>query len=218
MPDPLQRPPAGEDKLSLFDNTSRKAGEVAAKSIGKRHATILDLLRTRGPLCLFELAALMGVHDHQISGRITELVAARRIERTGQRRKKPETGCECDVYKLSAPIEPLRADQLGHVEGYPDALSFDGQIFDRQVTTDQDPVPGIPYVRRASGGGLAVTYRFLLVKCPTCGDPLRPTDPITLDGTPRKRFACPTCKRTYEPALTSEPGGPTTLALVLRTL
>lgn len=45
----------------------------------------------------------MEVHDHQISGRITDMKRDGEIEPTGQRKRKPETGCEAEVYRLCPP-------------------------------------------------------------------------------------------------------------------
>lgn len=95
-----------EDQFPLFapemihpKSTSRLAGEVAAVTSRGRKARILQLLQEHGPLALFELAAMMEVHDHQISGRITELLRDGLIEPTGQRRTKPETGCQAETYR-----------------------------------------------------------------------------------------------------------------------
>ena len=96
--------PTPEEDAPLFAfSTSRLAGETAALASRGRRAKILELLRHHGPLALFELAALMQVHDHQISGRITDLKRDGEIEPTGERRKKPETGCEAEVYRLTPP-------------------------------------------------------------------------------------------------------------------
>ena len=52
---------------------SRLAGDAAARSPDSRRAKILSILAERGPLALWEISALFGVHVHQISGRITDL-------------------------------------------------------------------------------------------------------------------------------------------------
>src|SRR5579884_2619892 len=88
---------------SLFESTSEMAGHVAAKFAGIRYRQILELLRVAGTdgLCIFEIAAKIGCHDHQISGRFGELVDHLLIRRTGERREKPSTGCQCDVYQIT---------------------------------------------------------------------------------------------------------------------
>ena len=93
------RAPARSDDAPLF-STRDAAGHVAARSAGKRKAAIRQLLRDRGPMTCFELAAAMGVADSQISGRITDMLKEREIERTGQTKNKPSTGCPCDIYRL----------------------------------------------------------------------------------------------------------------------
>lgn len=103
MPHPPSPP---EDEAPLFSalgrrTTSHLAGERAALSSRGRRAKIRQLLAHHGPLALFELAQLMEVHDHQISGRITDMKRDGEIEPTGHRKRKPETGCEAEVYKLS---------------------------------------------------------------------------------------------------------------------
>ena len=74
---------------------------LAAQIHGKRCQRILEILRNRGPSTLFEVAAELNVFDHQISGRFTDLVRGGLIERTGERRPKPETGCPADIWRLT---------------------------------------------------------------------------------------------------------------------
>lgn len=94
-------PHAQNDDAPLFTwNTSRLAGQRAALASRGRRAKILQLLRDHGPQTLFELAQRMELHDHQISGRITDLKRDGLIEPTGERRTKPETGCQAEVYRL----------------------------------------------------------------------------------------------------------------------
>jgi predicted ArsR family transcriptional regulator len=87
----------------LFDgdwrSTSFRAGEVAARSSRRRRQQILSLLAVR-PMTLFELAEAIGVHAHQISGRITDLKRDLLITPTGDRRENPATGCKAEVYRL----------------------------------------------------------------------------------------------------------------------
>jgi hypothetical protein len=89
---------------AVAGTTSQIAGAVAARASASRRVTILQLLETHGPQTLFELATRMNVLDHQISGRITDLLFDGLIERTGDRRTKPETGCPCDVYRIGRSV------------------------------------------------------------------------------------------------------------------
>jgi predicted transcriptional regulator len=108
MPDPLARSTHDDLVGTLFDrigparpaSTSELADLVSSRHAADRRAAIVQLLHARGPMTLFELADAIGCLDHQISGRVTELKRAGRIEPTGDRRRKPSTGCLCDVYRL----------------------------------------------------------------------------------------------------------------------
>jgi hypothetical protein len=71
-----------------------------------RRAKIRQLLADHRPLAHFELAQMMEVHDHKISGRITD--KGRRDRTTGQRKRKRETGCEAETYRLCPPPPPRR--------------------------------------------------------------------------------------------------------------
>src|SRR5690242_7089827 len=98
-----------------FDSTSRLAGQTAAGYSGTRRAQILQHLADHGPSTLFEIAAKIGCFDHQISGRFGELERDGLIAKTGQRRTKPETGCEADVWTLRQPLSaPLRPEIFGY--------------------------------------------------------------------------------------------------------
>jgi DNA-binding HxlR family transcriptional regulator len=119
MIDPLQRiatQPDGSGQPSLFEpaskpdqntpekatlDTSKKAGEQAARNAGRMRALIVEQL-SREPLALFEIAARLSIPDHTISGRLTDLARDGVIERTGQTRIKPETQCQCSVWKLAS--------------------------------------------------------------------------------------------------------------------
>jgi hypothetical protein len=57
---------------SLFDSTSKIAGQQAARKSGTWRQRILALLRER-PSTLWEVAQHFEVPDHTISGRFTEL-------------------------------------------------------------------------------------------------------------------------------------------------
>lgn len=106
MPDPLARPP--ESAGPLFDllpqpqrSTTDQAAAAAARSTPQRYRRILELLRDRGPMTLFEVAAAMQIEPHRISGRITELKRDGLIQRTGDRRQNPATGCSAEVLRLA---------------------------------------------------------------------------------------------------------------------
>src|SRR5947209_6629112 len=94
---------------TLWDNTSRKAAEAAARASGSRRVKILNYLREQGPSTIFEVAAHLGLYDHQISGRFSELERDQLIEKSGQRRRKPETECDAEVYRLRAAPAALPA-------------------------------------------------------------------------------------------------------------
>lgn len=201
------------DSSNLFDSTSRKAGERAARSASLRYKQILDHLQEHGPSTLFEVAAAIGVYDHQISGRFTALSKDGVIERTGQRRVKPETGCEADVWRIAEqqPRAPELADRLG----YPQSINIGGDNFDRGVVLEKDEAPGLPYVRRAGGGGVRLNYRVELVECGGCGRPLKLVQEA---GEKKYRCGSPGCNRTWYLQLVNEPGQPQLLALVMRHL
>src|SRR3954470_16869403 len=103
----MSQPPNDDAPLFAY-TTSRLAGERAALASRGRRQKILQLLEQHGPLALFELAAMMEVHDHQISGRITDLKRDGLIEPTGQRRENPETRCQAEVYRLRGPTGRIR--------------------------------------------------------------------------------------------------------------
>lgn len=172
---------------------------------------ILTHLRERGPATIFEVAVEMQLNDHQISGRFGELEADGLIEKTGQRRPKPETGCQAEVYRLSQiPAPP----DLGAAY-YPSTLKIGDDVFDREANLQDETVPGIPYSRRSSGDRPRLLYRVQLIECEGCGKPVKQVK----EGD-RKLYRCgqPCCNRTYELALVSEPGQPVLLALVLKFL
>lgn len=216
MPDgPVQRP-IESPRGTLFDATSRLAGEAAAASIGSRREKILRFIRERGPATLFEIAAYYGWYDHQISGRFTELARDAMIERTGERRQKPETGCVADVWRIrDRPVEQRR--DPADLQGYPVELVIPGDgRFVRWPVLETADLPGIPYCLHGGGGELALSYRVALVECDGCGRPLKQ---VTLvDGKDRKVYRCgtPTCNRTWQLQVVHEPGGVELLALVMK--
>lgn len=224
MSDPMMRPPDTQHSApstqdsprgcTLFDQPRAVAAMTAAKSVGKRHAQILQLLADR-PRTLWECAQALGVHDHQISGRITELLAAGQIEPTGEQRKKPDTNCPAAVYQirrvgLGPPLD------LGDALGHPDTLTIAGEegTWERQPTLAQEKWPGIAYSRRHKELP-RLTYRVLLIRCPLCAEPLK-----LIQTTPKKLFRCGSndCNHTWEGTLIHEPGQPQCLALLMRTL
>jgi ribosomal protein S27AE len=221
MDDPLQRssrgPAAATDAgggSSLFTSTSRLAGEKAAKLIGSRRAKILQLLGQR-PMALFEVAETLGVFDHQISGRFTELAADGLIEHAGERRIKPGTDCQCEVWRLRPTSTP--APVVQELLGYPSEIRVkvggkDEGAFGRQVLTEHEQFPGIPYACQERDR-LSIVWRIEFVECPRCGKPLK-----FIQEKEKKLFRCGKCPHTYELATVQEPGQPQLLALLLRTL
>lgn len=94
-----------ETETSLFDHaTSQLARRVAARKASKRYQQIAEALAD-GPRCIFEIAEVIGCHDHQISGRFGELVDLGLLTKTGDRRRKPGTGCWCDLYAIAGDID-----------------------------------------------------------------------------------------------------------------
>ena len=192
-PQPASPPPS---HLS----TSQLAGAKAASICGSRRARILQFL-AEAPSTIFEIAARMELHDHQISGRFGELEREALIEKTGHRRPKPETGCLAEVYRVAAPVQRIDKGIVAH---YPDVLNLgDDGIFERQPFITGDPTPGVPYIRRADAGGARAAYWIALVECGACGRPLK----LVVDGK-QKSYRCgtPGCKRTWYLQIVSEPG------------
>lgn len=212
MSDPLQQqgpaPP-----LFQPGSTSQKAGQQAAINSGQWRQRILHRLELR-PSTLWEIADFFEVPDHTISGRFTELARDGYIERTGERRPKPETGCDADVWALKAAPQGGGAARALTAVGYPLTLIIDGELYDRQELLPSEGYPGIPYARRADTGGLRQLVRVEILECPGCGKPLR-----TIIEGKSKRFQCgtPTCNKVWHGATPSEPGGPPLLALVMKT-
>ena len=227
MNDPLQRtgdttPGTAAQPSSLFGSTSRLALEKAGPIMGSRRAKILKLLADRGPSTIFEVADAIGVFDHQISGRFSELEAEGLIRRTGERRPKPETSCLAEVYAIQAEATPpARPLDLGDAQGYPPTINLgEACIFDRDpIVGGQTEPPGIPYSRRSQGEVPRVCWWLRLVECEGCGRPLKMVIQKQA-GKDIKLFRCgtPTCNRTWYLQIVREPGGPELLALVMKTL
>lgn len=198
-------------------STSRLAGERAAASISSRRGKILSILQDRGPSTMFEVANLLHVNDHQLSGRFTELARDGLIERSGQRRPKPETGCEADVWRLRE--HPAERD-LGELLGYPPTLLIQDQPFDRQPVPAAEHLPGVAYARRAEAGGMQLVNRVDLIECPGCGrPPKRIVEPVP-GGRPSVVFRCGTtgCQSTWRMMIVREPGGAEIAALVMESM
>jgi hypothetical protein len=211
---------------TLFNSTSRLAGETAAKLIGSRQERIIALLRERGPLAIWEIADILSVFDHQISGRFSELERQGLIRKSGERRTKPDTKCAAEVYCLAeqrpAPVDP------GQLLGYPDSINVpDEGPFDRMVPLGSRDVAGVPYRRRSSVlGGVDLSWRFEFLECGGCGRPLRMFEEdagsrIYQDGkavTNRKRrvYKCgtPGCMNVWELMIVTELGKAPMPALV----
>jgi hypothetical protein len=213
----------------LFRSTSDIAGQQAASKSLINRRRILEILRAAGPAgkALFEVAAEMGVPDHTISGRFTELRDDRLIEHTGERRMKGK--CPAEVWRVCGAANNTTPD-WGDVLGYPITLTIDGEFYDRQpfvpadLDSDAGAWPGVPYARRADRGGVAQRVHVELVECPRCGRPLRMITPAASSSgasgsaaKPEKRFVCGSkdCPR-WAAAMASEPGKAPMLALVLR--
>jgi hypothetical protein len=196
---------------TLFNNTSREALNKAAPRFASRRGRIVQLLGERGPSTIFEIAAAMELHDHQISGRFGELERDGLIRKTGRRREKPETGCEAEVYQLADAPTPI---DLGTALNHPDSLQIgDIGIFDRVPWTSHEGIGGVPYARQSNEGGVPrLLYRVCLIECDGCGKPLH----LAAQGGV-KFYRCPTpgCNRSWKLMLVKEPGRAEMLAMVM---
>ena len=119
MSDPLTRPAAKTpadaallDTMPLFaprkeerQSTSQLALSKAHPRFGERRKEIIDLLERHGPMAIFEIAEKLGVPDHTISGRFSAMVVDGLIEKTGERKKKPDSNCACDIYRRVHKVE-----------------------------------------------------------------------------------------------------------------
>lgn len=197
-----------DQPITLFDRTSRLAGDKAAVMSSARRAAICDLLRRFGPMAIFELAKKMGVHDHQISGRFGEMERDGLIKKTGERRIKPNTACQAEVYAVRDDLPDSR--DAGELLGYPATLKIGTEgLFSRgPIIGDQDR-PGIPY---SLDGGLRLSWRLVLLECDGCGR--------TLKFLETGKYSCgtPACNSTWYPMLVNEPGQRQVLALVMKHL
>ena len=220
--------------MTLFNQTSAQAGQAAARHNTSRRLRILDLL-TQQPMALWELADAMNVFDHQISGRLTELARDGLIEPTGDRRTRPGTNCQAEVWRLKTTRpQPTDRDRQLDAMGIPLTLTIDGELFDRAgdlilpspCTQGEGQgrgaqgrgydAPGLPYTRRPTGGGPHLIYRVELIECPGCGRPLKMIEEKSASQT-RKVYRCgtPDCSRTWFLMLLTSPGSPPTPSLVM---
>lgn len=200
---------------SLFKpNTSKAAGEQAALKVGSWRGRILVYLAEK-PSTLFEVATHFGVPDHVISGRFSELERDNYIERSGDQRIKPESGCAADVWQLRRADRQVEPD-LAELLGYPLTLTIDSELYDRQKLLPSEGYPGVPYARRADNGGLRLTVRVQLVECPICGKALK----LAIDDAGRKVYRCGTerCNHTWHGAVVEPPGRSGMLSVVIKTM
>jgi hypothetical protein len=215
MSDPLAQPP---DRSPLFDlpavgGTRAAAGVVAAMKSGSRRRRILQIIE-RQPSTLFEIAAMMGVGDNVISGRLTELQRDGFIERTGQTRVKPESGCPCDVYRIARAL-PAQDGGEGWAEllGYPATLMIQAEPFDRQAELPGEGYPGVHYARQTDSGAMRRSARVEIVESPSCGRPLYMESGA--DGSKKFRCTNPGCLKAWRARGVNEPGKSAMLALVM---
>jgi len=211
---PSSSPPPG----TLWDSTRRQAGDVAATFSGQRRSRILQLLRDRGPMTIWEIAAEMSVFDNQISGRFGELERDGLIQKTGQRKPNPRTGCDAEVYAI-ADVPSSLIPHPSSFGVYPGTLVLDGEPYHRQEPIGPHDAPGVPYARTVDNK-VRFQVRVELVECPGCGHPLRVIERRSTGPQTHNIYRCgtPTCNVTWHLALVNEPGQPQRLALVIRNL
>jgi hypothetical protein len=206
--DPLAK--SNEEAPPLFrvpTSTSTAAGAKAAISSGSWRERILRRLEER-PSALFEVADHYGVPDHVISGRFTELARDGYIEHAGERRRKPQTDCDAEVWRLKRSLDQPMSELLG----YPLTLAINNELHDRQELLPNESYPGIPYARRADNGGLRRNVRVAIVECDGCGKPL-----FLQEEKGEKKFRCVNsrCGRVWRVRAVAEPGRGAVLALVM---
>lgn len=216
MNDPLQRS-GGQQPGGLFPtSTSHAAGQQAALGAGQWRERILRRLEEQ-PSALFEVAAHYGVPDHVISGRFTELSKDGHIERSGDRRTKPETGCQADVWRIRRARPDAPETSLVDRLGYPLTLRIGADLYDRQELLPAEGYPGFPYARRADTGGVRLNVRVSVVECPGCGKPLFLVDEgrSASNGPKLVRCGAADCLKTWRGTFVSAPGKAQMLALVM---
>lgn len=193
-------------------STSRLAGETAAMASSSRRAAILLTIRTNGPLAIFEIAERMHCHDHQISGRFGEMERGGLLTKTGERRTKPGTQCQAEVYAIAAaqvPPSPSESDRLIEQLGYPDRIKIGDEGIYQRCNMHADAPPGVPY---HATNGLHQIFRIEILECPGCGRSLKFVE--------KGKYTCstPGCNRTWYPMLVNESGKCHILALVMKHL
>jgi hypothetical protein len=192
-------------------NTSALAGQQAAIKCGSWRRRIIQRLREQ-PSALFEVAQYFEVPDHTISGRFSELARDLWIERTGERRIKPQTDCAAEVWRVRGDAPELATEAGADRLGYGHAFLIGGDLYDRQPLLPIEGYPGIPYARNADTGGVRLMARVELIECPGCGKPLRQV----VEGG-KKLFRCglDSCRQMWSMQLIREPGGPMIPALIM---
>ena len=72
---------------------------IPKEDADKNRILVLDHLRRRGPATKFELAAVLGWHEHWVSPRITELYKSGLVERGEEKKINPNSGRKCNVWR-----------------------------------------------------------------------------------------------------------------------
>lgn len=201
--------------MSLPTSTSTAAGQQAALSSGQWRERILRRLEEQ-PSTLFEFAAYYGIPDHVVSGRFTELSKDGLIERTGERRVKPESGAKANVWRIHRAQPGTPEADLAEKLGYPLTMRIGSELYDRQPLLASESYPGMPYARRTDTGGLRVNVRVAIIECPGCGKPLFLVEDRD-NNQPGKLFRCgvESCNKTWRATMVSEPGKAAAMALVM---
>jgi hypothetical protein len=158
-------------------------------------------------MTIWEIAAEMNVFDNQIGGRFGELERDGLIQKTGQRKPNPRTGCDAEVYAI-ADVPSSLIPHPSSFGVYPGTLILDGEPYDRQEPIGPHDAPGVPYAR-AVDNKVRFQVRVELVECPGCGHPLRVIEPRSSSSQTRNIYRCgtPTCNVTWHLALVNELGG-----------
>ena len=100
----------------MLQPTSIQAHEHVKRDLSDREKKVRLVLLNHGPSTLFEIAGILGVPDHHISGRLTALHDYHKvIEDTGERRTNPITKRKAIVWKLKyatiPKVEAISAQQ-----------------------------------------------------------------------------------------------------------
>jgi predicted ArsR family transcriptional regulator len=103
----------------MIQETSLQARRFVERNLSERAYKVLSVIEQHGPLTLFEIGNILHVPDHTISGRITELRKANRLEKTELRRTNPMSGRGAIVWKLVTPPAPVVPPQPGQL--FPDS-------------------------------------------------------------------------------------------------